>query len=67
MKVVQHGVKNVLILRPTPLQIDEPGHGHDPTNTGYLLDLILQDDLCIMVGSGMMESHPEEVPVQSEM
>ena len=67
MKVVQHGVKDILVLRPTSLQVDEPGHGHNPTNTRYLPDLVLQDDLGIMVWSSMMETHPEEVPVQSKM
>ena len=66
-KVVQHVVNDDLVLGPLPLDIHEPGHGHDPAKAWDPPHLVLEDDLGVVVGARMVQASPQEVPISPAM
>ena len=63
LEVVQHGVNDPHILGPGSLEEDVPGHGEDPADAGDPPHLLLQDDLGVVVGAGVVQTSPQEVPI----
>ena len=66
LEVVQHGVNDPHILGPGSLEEDVPGHGEDPADAGDPPHLLLQDDLGVVVGAGVVQTCPQEVPIHPD-
>ena len=66
LEVVQHGVNDPHILGPGSLEEDVPGHGEDPADAGDPPHLLLQDDLGVVVGAGVVQTSPQEVPIHPD-
>ena len=61
--VVHHLVQGYGVLGPAPPDVDEPGHGHDPTYPGDLPDGFLEDKLGVVGRSRVKQCRPNKVPV----
>ena len=66
LEVVQHGVNDPHILGPGSLEEDVPGHGEHPADAGDPPHLLLQDDLGVVVGAGVVQTSPQEVPIHPD-